>query len=61
MRNLKGIEWIGLILMVAAAVVYWITKYNDQYAIWTNVSIVCITLGAVIIAISVFVGKRNNR
>ncbi|WP_332699178.1 hypothetical protein [Halalkalibacter lacteus] len=53
-----GIKWVGLILMIIAALVYWVSKVNNLEPIFTNVSIVSIVLGVIIMATGVIIGKR---
>ena len=51
-------KWLGLILMILAALVYWVSKINDLGPVYTNVAIASIALGSMIMAIGGIISKR---
>ncbi|WP_188206867.1 hypothetical protein [Alkalibacillus aidingensis] len=53
-------KWVGLMLMVLAALVYWIAKYADLDPVFTNASIIFIAIGAVTMTVGVIRAKRNT-
>ncbi|MFD2925272.1 hypothetical protein [Halobacillus naozhouensis] len=61
MSKSKYIKWIGLILMIAGGLTYWLSKFNDLGPLWTNASLISIALGAVIMATGVILDKQVNK
>ncbi|WP_159462196.1 hypothetical protein [Halobacillus sp. Marseille-P3879] len=53
-------KWVGLILMILSALVYWVSKINDLEPVITNICIASLALGAIVMAAGVFISKGDK-
>ncbi|WP_171038119.1 hypothetical protein [Aquibacillus sediminis] len=53
-------KWVGLTLMILAALVYWVSKAIHLNPVFTNVSLASVALGAIIMASGVIISKGDK-